>query len=221
MKYNNLFLIPVVFLSVLLVGACSAGSGSGSSQKVNFDKDASYSLGYRLARSWLDSGIIPDTNELLKGIKDVYGEKTPRIATEDMDMLIDEAYSAAQEQIAEETKQKENDFLAQNSKKDGVTVTESGLQYEIITEGRGAKPGSGDRVRMHYEATTISGSKVASTYDFGEPEERPMVDIPFTGWSEALQLMNEGSTYCFYIPADLGYGSLLVFKLELISILGE
>jgi FKBP-type peptidyl-prolyl cis-trans isomerase len=118
-------------------------------------------------------------------------------------------------------------FLNENSKKEGITVTSSGLQYEVINEGNGEKPADTSKVLAHYEGTLLDGTKFDSSYDRGEPSEFPLNQV-ISGWTEGLQLMSVGSKYKFYIPYNLGYGergartippySTLIFTVELIEI---
>jgi FKBP-type peptidyl-prolyl cis-trans isomerase len=125
-------------------------------------------------------------------------------------------------------KQAENDFLAENSKKPGINVTGSGLQYEVIREGNGPKPAATDTVRVHYEGTLTDGTVFDSSYSRGEPIEFPL-DGVIPGWTEGLQLMGEGAKYRLVIPSDLGYGpqgaggqippyATLIFEVELLNI---
>jgi FKBP-type peptidyl-prolyl cis-trans isomerase FkpA len=120
-------------------------------------------------------------------------------------------------------------FLAENAKKPGVKTTTSGLQYQVITEGKGAKPKAGDVVRVHYKGSLLDGKTFDSSYDRGQPVVFPL-DQVVPGWQEGLQLMPVGSKYKLWIPANLGYGekgtpggpigpnSTLVFEVELIDI---
>ncbi|WP_198939324.1 FKBP-type peptidyl-prolyl cis-trans isomerase [Motiliproteus sp. MSK22-1] len=119
-------------------------------------------------------------------------------------------------------------FLKSNLMKDGVHRTESGLQYKILKEGGGNKPGADDVVKVHYRGTLIDGTQFDSSYDRGEAAVFPVSRL-IPGWTEALQLMKEGSYWQLYIPASLAYGkkspstaiptnSTLIFELELISI---
>ena len=120
-------------------------------------------------------------------------------------------------------------FLAENAKKPGVQATASGLQYQVITEGKGAKPKPGDVVRVHYKGSLLDGTVFDSSYDRGQPVVFPL-DQVVPGWQEGLQLMPVGSKYKLWIPANLGYGekgtpggpigpnSTLVFEVELIDI---
>lgn len=120
-------------------------------------------------------------------------------------------------------------FLAENAKKPGITVTESGLQYEVLTAGSGAKPSRADKVRTHYHGTLIDGTVFDSSYNRGQPAEFPVSGV-IAGWTEALQLMQVGAKYRLYIPHNLAYGergaggaikpySALIFDVELLDIL--
>lgn len=120
-------------------------------------------------------------------------------------------------------------FLAENAKKDGVTVTASGLQYEVLTEGTGKQPKASDTVRCHYHGTLIDGSVFDSSVLRNEPCEFGLRQV-IAGWTEGVQLMKEGAKYRFYIPYNLAYGergagqdippySALIFDVELIKVL--
>ena len=119
-------------------------------------------------------------------------------------------------------------FLAANKAKDGVKTTASGLQYQVISEGKGAKPKTSDTVRVHYTGTLLDGTKFDSSVDRGEPAVFPLSGV-IPGWTEGLQLMTVGSKYRFWIPANLAYGEqgtpgpigpnqTLSFEVELIAI---
>ena len=119
-------------------------------------------------------------------------------------------------------------FLAENAKKEGITTTPSGLQYEILTEGKGASPSATDKVTVHYQGTTIDGKEFDSSYKRGESITFPLNGV-IAGWTEGLQLMQEGAKYRLYIPSELAYGangagadigpnSTLIFDVELIKV---
>lgn len=121
-------------------------------------------------------------------------------------------------------------FLAENAKKDGITITDSGLQYEVITEGTGEKPSASSRVKTHYHGTLINGTVFDSSYDRGQPIDFAVNGV-IAGWTEALQLMPVGSKWRLYIPYNLAYGergagaaigpySALIFDVELLEIVG-
>lgn len=121
------------------------------------------------------------------------------------------------------------EFLAKNAQRPEVTVTPSGLQYEVLTEGTGRKPAASDTVRCHYHGTLIDGTVFDSSYQRGEPCEFGLRQV-ISGWTEGVQLMQEGAKYRFYIPYNLAYGergagqaippySALIFDVELIKIM--
>lgn len=120
------------------------------------------------------------------------------------------------------------EFLEENAKKDSVKVTESGLQYMVLKEGKGAKPGATDTVTVHYTGTLIDGKVFDSSVERGEPATFPLNRV-IPGWTEGLQLMSEGSKYRLFIPSELAYGergagddilpnSTLIFDVELIKV---
>ena len=135
------------------------------------------------------------------------------------------------EKAAEENKVKGETFLAENKTKSGVTTTESGLQYKVITEGTGEKPSADDQVTVHYQGKFVDGTVFDSSYERGEPMTFPLGGV-IRGWTEGLQLMPVGSKYILWIPAELGYGmqppsptippnSMLEFEVELLEIVKE
>lgn len=121
------------------------------------------------------------------------------------------------------------DFLAENAKRDSVKVTPSGLQYEVLQEGTGAKPTATSTVKVNYEGKLIDGTVFDSSYERGEPISFPLNRV-IPGWTEGLQLMSVGSKYRFYIPSELAYGEqgtpggpigpncALIFEVELLGI---
>lgn len=129
----------------------------------------------------------------------------------------------------EQTVSTETSFLEENKSKPGISVTESGLQYKVLLEGTGDRPMSTDMVTVHYEGTLLDGTKFDSSYDRGQPAEFPLNRV-IAGWTEGVQLMNEGSKYKFFIPSDLAYGPRgtpggpigpnadLIFTVELIRV---
>ena len=129
---------------------------------------------------------------------------------------------------ARANQEKGDKFLAENGKKPGVVTTASGLQYQVLTQGNGPKPGAADGVKVNYVGTLLDGTKFDSSYDRGEPAVMPLAGV-IPGWSEGLQLMPTGSKFRFWIPARLAYGEqapptigpnqLLVFEVELIEVI--
>jgi FKBP-type peptidyl-prolyl cis-trans isomerase len=139
------------------------------------------------------------------------------------------AQQAKQKELADKNKAEGEKFLAANKSKPGVKTTASGLQYQVIKEGAGAKPAATDQVKVHYLGTLIDGTKFDSSYDRGQPASFALNGV-IPGWTEALQLMPVGSKYKLFIPSNLAYGdrgtpgpigpnATLVFEVELIEIL--
>ena len=137
---------------------------------------------------------------------------------------------AAEAKAAEDAaaaKAESDKYLADNAAREGVTVTDSGLQFEVLTDAEGDKPSAADTVTVHYKGTLTDGSTFDSSYDRGEPATFPLNRV-IPGWTEGVQLMSKGAKYKFFIPSELGYGengagsippnSILVFEVELIDI---
>ena len=129
---------------------------------------------------------------------------------------------------AEQNQQEGIDFLAKNSKEEGVLTTGTGLQYKVLTQGTGASPSATDQVTVHYRGTTLAGDEFDSSYARKQPATFPLNRV-IAGWTEGLQLMKEGAKYQFFIPSNLAYGSrgagraigpnaTLIFEVELLKI---
>jgi FKBP-type peptidyl-prolyl cis-trans isomerase FklB len=143
-------------------------------------------------------------------------------------MSLQDKLSKMKNDKAEKNLKEGQDFLAENKKKAGVTELPSGLQYEIITEGTGAKPSARNTVTCHYHGTLINGTIFDSSVQRGRPASFPLSQV-IKGWTEGVQLMPQGSKWRFFIPPSLGYGdrqvgptigpnSTLIFEVELIDI---
>lgn len=141
----------------------------------------------------------------------------------------DETKVAQSTETMEQPMTAEHSFLEENKNKEGIHVTKSGLQYEIITEGTGKRPMATDMVTVHYEGTHTDGSVFDSSIQRGQPAEFPLNRV-IAGWTEGVQLMKEGAKYKFYIPSNLAYGASgtpggpigpnedLIFTVELIRV---
>ncbi|MCL1931781.1 MAG: FKBP-type peptidyl-prolyl cis-trans isomerase [Treponema sp.] len=227
MKHTILVIITALFICVLL--GCNDKGKTGSSPDETFDKDASYALGMNVGSSLKMDNLYPNIDEFAQGMKDVLTDSKTRFTIEEAYQIFNEAFDAMAQKRDMEVMQAENEFLAENSKKPGINVTASGLQYEVIHEGSGPKPTAADRVQVHYEGSLIDGTVFDSSYARGEPIEFSLGGV-IPGWTEGLQLMNTGSTYRLFIPSDLGYGSqgaggqippfsTLIFEVELLDII--
>jgi FKBP-type peptidyl-prolyl cis-trans isomerase len=192
-------------------------------------------LGVSAGRYIQRLGLNVDVDIFNKAIQDVMGDKelmmTPEQLSETNAALQQkmQAQAQSQQQEAGETNRKEGEaFLAENKSKEGVKITESGLQYEVLSEGEGDKPGATDTVTVHYRGTLLDGTEFDSSYSRGEPATFALNQV-IPGWTEGLQLMTPGSKYKLYIPSELAYGergagnqigpnSTLVFEVELMEV---
>lgn len=187
----------------------------------------SYAIGLNIAEFYSKQGVTNiNSNLIAKAIADVYGNK-PHMMTEDQ---ANETVMKRLNPNLYKNIEKGESFLASNKSKPGIKVTASGLQYEIITEGKGPKPGPTDTVVANYKGTLLDGTEFDNSYKRNEPLSIPLNRV-ITGWTEGLQLMPVGSKFRLYIPYKLAYGlndngpipggSVLVFELELLSIKGK
>ena len=195
----------------------------------------SYALGFDLGSYFKSLGEELDLEVLHRGLVDSYkGNKA--LLTPDETAQIQQQFAQKQQekQIKEQLEMitKNNkaaeDFLKENGTKEGITTTESGLQYKVLTQGEGAKPKAEDVVKVHYKGTLMDGTEFDSSYPRNEPAVFPLNQV-IPGWTEAVQLMNVGSKYQLFLPPNLAYGdrgappviepgSMLIFEVELIGI---
>ena len=196
---------------------------------------ASYSIGFQMAQDLQRQGIAIDPDLVKRGMQDALSGTQPKLPAEEMRQSLMEirkkAMAAQQKQRdarAAQNKAQADAFLQANSRKEGVKTLPSGLQYKVINEGQGKKPGPTDSVTVHYRGTLVSGKEFDSSYSRNQPATF-QVDRVIKGWTEALQLMQEGAKWQLFIPPDLAYGergaganippnSALIFEVELISI---
>jgi FKBP-type peptidyl-prolyl cis-trans isomerase FkpA len=192
--------------------------------------DTSYAFGFVLGQDLQGAGLDFNYAAFAEGFRAaVEGNAGAKFTIDEAIDRAQTALQAADAAMAEENRIKEALFLVDNAKKDTVLVTGSGLQYEVIREGSGAKPAREDLVTVHYEGSLIDGTVFDSSFERGEPVEFGLGGV-IPGWTEGLQLMNVGSVYRLYIPSRLAYGeqgagrvippySTLVFEVELLAIL--
>lgn len=173
----------------------------------------SYALGMSIAHNMLQSGVKEVAfDDFVAGLKATLTRQEPAISYKEAGDILDkyfqelqEKQAAEQAEISEVMKREGEEFLAANAKKEGVIVLPSGLQYKVIKEGEGRMPELTDKVKCHYEGTFVDGEKFDSSYDRKQPAVFGVNQV-IPGWTEALQLMSEGSVWELYIPYKLGYG---------------
>ncbi len=189
----------------------------------------SYALGVLDATFFKQQGMEKVNFEMMnKGFNDVLNGKPTLLTTQQCDMTVREQIQAFMRKKSQAAIDEGNKLLAENSKRPGVTITPSGLQYEVITMGTGPRPVDSSVVKVHYDGYLINGKKFESSRDRGQPASFTLNQV-IRGWTEGLKLMPVGSRFKFYIPYTLGYGeqgngnaipggSALVFNVELLEI---
>jgi len=207
-----------------------------SEKELNLSTDeakASYGVGLQMGQQLMGVFSGVSLEAAISGINDAFSGKGPQIPGEEINAAFQVIQAKVEAEKAENAKQFAGEgeaFLAENAKRDEVTVLESGLQYEVLTEGEGDIPTAQSVVSTHYRGTLIDGKQFDSSYDRGEPAEFPVGGV-IAGWTEALQKMKTGSKWKLYIPFHLAYGEAgaggdigpyqaLVFDIELLSIVG-
>ena len=199
----------------------------------------SYALGLSMGNNFKSSGIEEmNIKEFAEGVAAVFEGTQPKMSYDEAKNVIREFFTALEEKqnaaaakMGEVNKAAGEAFLAENAKRPEVKTTESGLQYEVITEGNGDKPAASDTVVVHYTGTLIDGTVFDSSVERGTPATFGVTQV-IPGWVEALQLMQVGAKWRLYIPSDLAYGprgaggaigpsSTLIFDVELLQIAGK
>lgn len=206
-----------------------------ASELDNPDDRLSYTIGMDIGQSLSEQDIPLNVDLLVEGLRASYAGEPTRMTAEEAlaerDAFVQrrqQEMMMQQEQEARINQEEGEAFLANNANNTGVEVTASGLQYRVIEEGAGNRPGPSDRVTVHYRGRLINGTQFDSSYDRGEPATFALNQV-IPGWTEGLQLMQEGATYELFIPAELAYGaegrpgpigpnSVLVFDVELIEV---
>ena len=189
----------------------------------------SYAIGLSMGQNLMGSGVTSlEYADLAAGIKDVLEKNQPQISYQEAQQVLNKFFTELEAKIAGEAKAAGEAFLAENAKREGVKVTESGLQYEVLEATIGQKPKATDKVRVHYEGTLIDGTVFDSSYKRGESITFGLNQV-IKGWTEGLQLMSIGSKYKLYLPYQLAYGergaganippyAALIFTVELLGI---
>jgi len=222
--------------AIALVGLVLAGCDSETSAKLDTPaQKASYGIGLNMGKSLAQEGMDDlDSAAVAQGIDDALNKQEQKLTDEQLMEAFAFLQTRAEERMVEMNKEAVaagQKFLAENGKRDGVTTTESGLQYEVIKQGDGAQPTVDDVVTVHYEGSLVDGTVFDSSIKRGSPIDLPVGGV-IPGWVEGLQLMHVGDKYKLYIPSELAYGeqspsplipanSVLIFDLELLGIKGD
>lgn len=211
--------------------------------KQNFERKikkmdkVSYALGMGIGRQLNDMGAESlNIDDFAQAIKDVMAGGKTQLDAYEAQAIVQEFFQKQEEKQRASAAERHKAFkaqgeqyLAENGKKDGVVTLPSGLQYQVLQEGNGRKPKATDQVKCHYEGMLVDGTLFDSSIQRGEPATFPLNGV-IAGWTEGLQLMQEGAKYRFFIPYHLGYGergagasippfAALVFDVELIEVI--
>ena len=188
----------------------------------------SYALGLSMGQNFKGSGVDKiNVSDFAAALQAVYAGEKPEMTYDEAKQVVQEYFTNLQARAGEENAKAGRDFLANNAKQEGVVVTESGLQYLVVKEGSGKKPGPNDVVTVHYTGRLIDGTVYDSSVERGEPATFAVGQV-IAGWVEGLQLMSEGAAYRLFIPSELAYGehgtgpiqpnSALIFDVQLIKV---
>jgi FKBP-type peptidyl-prolyl cis-trans isomerase len=225
---------PFVIAFAAILPACQGGLDSAQNAPLQTDNQkASYAVGLQMGNQIAVAREHIELESFVRGVQDALAERDPAIPPDSLQAvmvrfstMLQEEHQATNAAEGERNLAAGTEYLATNGAREGVTTTESGLQYEVLRQGDGPKPAPTDQVTIHYKGTLIDGTEFDSSYD-GDPVTFGVMGV-IAGFSEALQLMPVGSHYRFVIPGELGYGpqgsgsippnAALIFEVELIEI---
>jgi FKBP-type peptidyl-prolyl cis-trans isomerase len=238
------FALPLALVATVTLQACNQQSTPGGETAAtevvlqDSTQRLSYGIAYGLGQRMAADGVPMDVPAFSAGLQDALDGAQPRMTEEEIqeEMMAYQQRAMEEQQAlaaaaAEANQAAAEVFLAENATREGVVVTESGLQYEVIEAGEGASPGPDDTVEVHYRGTLVDGTEFDSSYQRGETVTFGVGQV-ITGWTEALQLMSPGAKWNLYIPSDLAYGpggagnligpnAALVFEVELINVVSQ
>lgn len=234
MKRNVRLIAGLLGATALMVGCNQAEPENEPAKLETLEEKVNYVFGTNLAENLAQGGVTIEPDAFAQALRDKRDGVEPRLSEEEMREVMQTFQEqemarreAEQKEAAETNKQEAEAFFAENAKAEGVSQTDSGLQYKVLEEGDGAKPGADDTVTVHYRGRLLDGTEFDSSYERDQPATFALNSV-IAGWTEALQLMSEGSKYELYIPSDLAYGpggngpippnAALIFEVELLEI---
>jgi FKBP-type peptidyl-prolyl cis-trans isomerase len=228
MRYRLTGTSAVAF--VLAIAACET-SGGGTASLETDDQKASYAVGLNVGSNMSQAHGVLDMEAFAEGVRTAMAGDDPALEPAELQAAmqhLNERITEVTESAAVANRQAGEAYLAENAEREGVTTTESGLQYEVLEEGDGQTPDAGAMVTINYRGTLVDGTEFDSSYERGEPATFGVTQV-IPGFSEALQLMSPGAHYRVVIPSDLAYGpqgsqgsigpdETLIFEIEMISV---
>lgn len=228
--------IMKIQMTMLCLALCASSTfAKDVNNKSSVSEQVGYSFGYLMGRSNADAMKDMDINAFIEGLKTASQGKDSALSDDEMSRVLTQYKKQAEaKQLIELKQQAEANakigaaFLAENAKKDGIKVTKSGLQYQVLKQGSGKTPKANSMVKVDYEGRLLDGTVFDSSIARNQPASFQLSQV-IQGWTEGLQLMKEGSKYRFFIPANLAYGqigsgdviapnSTLIFDVELLEI---
>ena len=224
----------MIFLCLGLAAFVACKDGGKAAPKAEasrvLDQNISYALGMVIGSSCKEDlqGLKIDYAALARGFREYIEDEKTTVTFEEAVAQVTSVFNEIEKERSEVFREEQQAFLTENTKKPGIQTTESGLQYEVITEGTGETPQKTDTVRVNYEGTFIDGTVFDSSYTRGKPTEFPL-DQVIPGWTEGFQVMREGGSYRLFVPSELAYGSqgspggippyaTLIFKVDFLNI---
>lgn len=225
MKLVKLFVVGIVVTTLF---SCNENVKTSKSLDTELDS-VSYAIGMDVALKLKGSLSEADKDLFIQGYSDAVDSKEFLIDEKEINNILSTYFRKKQDVDGQKLKKEGEDFIEANKSKEGVKVTESGLQYVIMTEGNGQKPTKESTVKVHYHGTLVDGTVFDSSVDRGQPAEFGVGQV-IKGWTEGLQLMNVGSKFKFIIPQELAYGASprpggpikpympLIFEVELLEV---
>lgn len=219
---------------LITLGLALAPSIYADSALKTTEQKASYTLGSDIANNFRTQGFEIDVKAFSQGLEDVLKNQPSKLTEDEMIQAVNKIKERMQKRqvdlrknAAEANLKKGNDFLAENAKKPGVKSLDGGIQYKVLTKGKGSSPTGNDKITAHYRGTLINGTEFDSSYGRGTPLEFQMGTV-IKGWGAALKEMKPGSKWEVYIPADMAYGKrgageaigpneTLIFTIELVK----
>lgn len=229
MKTNSLLasITTAGLLSITLSGTAIAADSKPTTDKEKF----SYAIGFQIGQGFKKDSIDIDTKIMSQAINNVLNNKKPSLSMDEMRGAMEGAQKkllASRQAKGSKAKVTGEKFLAENGKKDGVITRDSGLQYKVISTGKGKQPKTSDSITAHYKGALIDGRVFDSSYKRGEPATFSVGQV-IKGWQEVLPLMKEGDKWQVFIPSSLAYGErgqgpvigpneTLIFEIELIKV---
>jgi FKBP-type peptidyl-prolyl cis-trans isomerase FkpA len=232
---NKKLLVVGLISSVVMVGCNKEAEKKEETVKLEtLEQKVNYVVAQNMAQNFKQGGLTIEPEAFALALKDVRDGVESRLTDEEKETVMqtfqEQAMAAREEEqkkLGEANLAEGSAYLEANKAKEGVTVTESGLQYRVITEGTGVKPKATDTVTVHYSGKLLDGTEFDSSYSRNEPVNFPVNGV-IAGWTEALLLMPQGSKWELVIPSDLAYGpggngpippnSVLVFEVELLEV---